>query len=99
MIIDAFPGIAHLRSVRRWRYGLASGVIPTAPSREVTPCPVPREARMPAAPTNQAPSGLTRRRELLRFFAAMGFAGPTAALLADHRPAAAAPTAGTAIPP
>ena len=42
-------------------------------------------------------SGNTRR-ELLRFFAAMGLAAPTAALLASHA-SIAAPVAGTAISP
>ena len=51
------------------------------------------------APDNHDTADLVRRRELLRFFAAMGIAAPTAAMLVNEARAVAPPAAGTPIPP
>jgi len=53
---------------------------------------------MTAPPIDRDGPSLARRRELLRFFVGMGISGPAAALLAENAHAAA-PPAGTPIPP
>jgi peptide/nickel transport system substrate-binding protein len=53
---------------------------------------------MPTQAIDRESSGINSRRELLRFFFAMGVAAPVAALLAENADAAP-PPAGTPVPP